>query len=329
MLLLVCLINCNSLEVLTGAKTRVEKGFNSNGISIIDNLHWSEGSHTNTTATVANWEITDVSNVQDLLLDSFYSHDCSGTADQSVVLGLNSVSRGLNLSAGEGSYSFQITAKNSSGKVINKFCSPSISLDMTSPLSPTSAFWSEATPTNSVQITVNWTLSTSSDINKQYINIFNDSSCSSTISSIEVSSDTNSFVLNSLSDNTNYHFTLTTEDLAGNTSSSSCSDGVLTDFTSPSSPTGLSWSEGSSTTGTSGTPIWTLSTSSDVFKQEIQFYSDTACFTQIGNLIDLSPTDTSTTFSFPSNGTYSYRISVTDNAGNNIVSPCSQAINQI
>ncbi|NDG83496.1 MAG: choice-of-anchor D domain-containing protein [Proteobacteria bacterium] len=102
---------------------------------------------------------------------------------------------------------------------------------------------------------------------------------------------------------------------------------TVVDTIPPVAATGLSWSESSPTYTLSPSATWTKSTSGDLANQQIQFYADGTCTLASGSSINLnSNTAQISTFSAPSIGTWSFKITSIDPSGNASASACSNAL---
>lgn len=117
-------------------------------------------------------------------------------------------------------------------------------------------------------------------------------------------------------------------DLAGNlnTPSTSNDNQVTYDTTSPLLPTLLTWVQTSPSKATPVTAKWTLSTSSDIVEQKIQFYKDANCLILNNSAVSVSSTANNTDFTGFDGETYTYNVTVIDTAGNLAVSACSTAL---
>ena len=114
-------------------------------------------------------------------------------------------------------------------------------------------------------------------------------------------------------------------DAAGN-STSSTNVAVTKDSSNPNASTSLGWSQSSPTTATSLTAAWTVSNSSDLATQAVQFYSGAACNTTSGSLTAIASSVTATaSYTAASEGYYTYKITSYDTAGNSTVSACSSS----
>jgi alpha-tubulin suppressor-like RCC1 family protein len=102
---------------------------------------------------------------------------------------------------------------------------------------------------------------------------------------------------------------------------------IQIDTLAPASPTNLSWVR-STVYALSATASWTVSTSTDVATQSIQFFSDASCGGAYGSAIEIAPVSLSTSgISFSNFGSsFSYKISLIDNVGNASTSSCSQPL---
>ncbi|ASD64151.1 Calx-beta domain-containing protein [Bdellovibrio bacteriovorus] len=117
-------------------------------------------------------------------------------------------------------------------------------------------------------------------------------------------------------------------DLAGNlnTVSTSSDNQVTYDTSAPSLPTSLSWIQTSPTKVTPAAASWTLSDSSDIAEQKIQFYKDASCLLLEGTAISLSTSAVTRSFAGADGETYTYNLTVIDTSGNVSVSGCSTAL---
>jgi len=226
----------------------------------------------------------------------------------------------------EGTHALTATISDTAGNTTTS-ASITVKRDVTAPTLPTPLAWSVAgTATNSTNITASWTKSVSTDLANQKIQLYTGAACNTTSGSLvdlaSASLQTKAFTG---TNGTIYTYKITNIDLAGNSSVSGCSSSMLVDTTAPFSSTSLGWNGAASPSTTASlTASWTKSTSSDAANQKILFYSDGACATQIGSLIDLgSATTQSYSFTAPGNGTYSFDINTYDAAGNVSNSGCS------
>lgn len=117
-------------------------------------------------------------------------------------------------------------------------------------------------------------------------------------------------------------------DLAGNlnTVSTATDNQVTYDTTAPALPATLTWLQSSPTKTTPATAQWSLSTSTDIAEQKIQYYKDASCLLLDGTSVDLSTSANSRNFAGADGETYTYNITVIDTSGNVSVSACSTAL---
>ncbi|UOF02448.1 Calx-beta domain-containing protein [Bdellovibrio reynosensis] len=117
-------------------------------------------------------------------------------------------------------------------------------------------------------------------------------------------------------------------DLAGNHNTvSTASDNQVTyDTAAPALPNALTWLQSSPSKASPVTAQWTLSTSTDIADQKIQFYKDASCLLLEGSAISLATSATSRTFSGADGETYTYNLTLIDTSGNVSVSACSTAL---
>ncbi len=109
----------------------------------------------------------------------------------------------------------------------------SVTRDVTAPNNASSLAWTQSSPTNSTAITASWTVSTSTDLASQSLQFYADGSCSVPVGapvSLGTSTNTNPFTG---TDGQTYSYKITTTDLAGNPSTSTCSSPIVIDTTPP------------------------------------------------------------------------------------------------
>jgi len=124
----------------------------------------------------------------------------------------------------------------------------------------------------------------------------------------------------------NHSLTASISDAALNSTTSSAVI-VIRDVVAPNAATSIGWTETSPATSTSVNAAWTVSTSTDLASQQIQFYADGTCSSTTGSLTTLASVATATyPFTGTSLNTYSYKITNVDLAGNSTTSACSSAL---
>ena len=123
-----------------------------------------------------------------------------------------------------------------------------------------------------------------------------------------------------------HSFAISGTDLAGN-SGTPGSRSIVKDIVSPNAATSLAWSLSSPSNSTGLVASWTKSNSGDLSNQKIQFYSDNSCGTTSGLSIDLASAALQTrSFTGSNGGTYTYKVTSLDAAGNTSVSSCSSSM---
>ena len=189
-------------------------------------------------------------------------------------------------------------------------------------INPTQNLSNDATPTIRVSGVGNGLM----------VHLFTDSSCglvyligSATATQTTVDITTTSLI------EANYTIYAQTE-LAGTYSACSSVNSVFLnydlDLTPPNNATSLNWAESSphSSNGTL-TANWTKSNSTDLFTQNIQFYKDSSCTTAQGSLVQLNSSSLGASAVTPGiDGSFTYKITSIDQAGNTNTSVCSNSI---
>ena len=167
------------------------------------------------------------------------------------------------------------------------------------------------------------TMTISGIIGSLTANLYSDSNCSTSKGSIAATGTSASVVSDSISTTTTYHADVT--DSAGN--KSACSSGfVLTyDTTGPANATGLQWATASTTNSSIGLS-WTKSTDAELANQTLSFYSQASCAGSATDVDLASAATQSYTYVSGGNGTYSFKVTSVDLAGNSSTSSCSGSV---
>lgn len=99
------------------------------------------------------------------------------------------------------------------------------------------------------------------------------------------------------------------------------------DTTPPNAATSPAWVESTPQTVMAVTASWTKSGSADLSNQKIQFYSDSSCTTASGSEINLASSTAETyAWTAPGDGTFTFKVSSFDAAGNSSASACSPSM---
>ena len=291
-------------------------------------LGWIQQNPTNLTSLTASWTLSASPAISDQFIQFFSDNTCTNNVGS--LIDLSSASAQTNPFTGTngGTYTYQITTFDTAGNSSTSNCSSAISINTTPPVNATQLSWVQTNPTNSTSVTASWTLSQSSVLADQKIQFYSDGSCVTTTGPLvdlsSATAQTNGFTA---SNGNTYTFKITSIDTAGNTNTSSCSSPLLVNTTPPANATSLGWMQTTPTHITSVTASWTLSTSTTLANQKIQFYSDGSCSTTEGSLIDLSSTTAQNqSFSGSNGNTYTFKITSTDTAGNTSISSCSSPL---
>lgn len=200
-------------------------------------------------------------------------------------------------------------------------------VDTTPPSAPASVSWATAGYTNSTMNTLNWVSSvdTGSGILAYYVALYSDAACTTSLSSEEISgAGSTSFNFPSLSDNT-YYAGVRAVDMAGNTSSVSCSNFLSVDTIAPDPATPLAWGQTSPTTASALSLFWDYSPSADLASQELVIFTGPSCDSFAFSMM-LGSADTGYTYNVPADNTYTFRVRSFDVAGNATYSSCSSSM---
>lgn len=180
--------------------------------------------------------------------------------------------------------------------------------------------WSEGSYANSLNVTAFWEMNLEPGALNLVITYYQDSSCT-TLAGVNniLSSSAISDVLTG-ADGMTYTFDLVADYGDGNTVNSYCSHPITLDTSPPVAATTLSCS--------GPTATWTVSTSTDVSYQRLNYFTDAACSTDAipnsseglgDNVNNWNVADDLTT------GTYYFNVESFDQAGNLTTSACSSA----
>lgn len=295
-------------------------------------LNWAESSPTGVISNNATWT---KSNAIDLASQSiqFYSDGTCTTPSGSSVNLSNALQTKNFVGANGSTYTYKIISTDTAGNSLSSACSSALTIDTSTPsLSISTPSLSLASSTSTINYTV--TYSNTDNITLADTDIaFNTSggtSCSKAVTT------TGALVRNVALTNCSGNGTLgisiaaaTGSRVNGFTTAAAGPSATFSiDTTAPTAPlaAGLGWSETSPHHTSSLNASWTMSVSSDVASQSIQFYTGAACGVTTGAPITLSNSAQTRAFTATTGTTYTYKITTVDNVGNSSVSACSDSI---
>ena len=231
----------------------------------------------------------------------------------------------------DGDYYFRISPIDDLGNKTVGTCASSnkITVDTIDPANATALNFTESSPFSGTNLTANWTINeTLSQISDQKILLYSNGTCTGpedSTTSVGFSVATTSV---SVSDGVTYSFEIETTDLAGNTSTSSCSSPAVTvDTTAPDPVASADW-DGSAAydTDTTLTVNWTASPSGDIANYRLEVFNDSSCSTMDGTATTVNSSTFTANHTVSADGDYYFKVIPIDTAGNeNIPSGCSIA----
>ncbi|MCB9092196.1 MAG: hypothetical protein H6620_06515, partial [Halobacteriovoraceae bacterium] len=305
----------------TASSCSVVMDIDANAPSAATSLGWTESSPHNAASVTASWTRSVSSDLDSQ--DVVYYTDVSCSTAEGTTHALGAGSNSDSFSAIAGSYYYKIVSRDNAGNTTDSACSPEMLIDLSPPSAATALGWAETTPHNATTVTPTWTLSVSSDIGSQDVVYYSDSGCltlEGTTNSLGSAVTTDSFTG---SHGTTYSYVVITYDLAGNSTTSSCSTDMEIDTAAPAAATALTWLETSPYNSTSINASWTRSVASDLASQDVVYYTNAACTVAEGTTNSKGSVATTDAFTAGGDGDFYYKIISYDNAGNSTTSSCS------
>ncbi len=288
-------------------------------------LGWTQTSPYNSTSVTASWTKSNSGDLSNQKIQLYSDGTCTTTSGSLIDLSSSSTQTYAFSGTNGNTYSYKVTSFDAATNSTVSACSSSMVIDTSAPNAASSLGWSQSSPRNSTAITASWTKSNSGDLSNQKIQLYSDGTCTTTSGSlIDLSSNsTQTYAFTAPADGT-YAYIVTSFDSALNSTASACSSSMVVDTAAPNAATSLGWSQTSPYNSTSITASWTKSNSGDLSNQKIQFYADGSCSSTSGGLIDLSSNSAQTyAWTAPSDGTFTYKLTSFDTAGNSTESACS------
>jgi hypothetical protein len=287
-------------------------------------VSWVQLSPFNSTAITASWSVSTSNDVIVQRVKFFNNGNCTLPEAATVDVPLITTTTQSFTGTDGNTYSFKIISSDLAGNDGESACSNTMVIDTTAPTiaisSPVTGSWFNIA-NNSAAFTVSGTCS---EVNRTVtIKLDGVSAGTATCTGTLFSGTINSSALSAGA----HTLTASISDTATNSTTSSAVN-VTKDITAPVASTSVGWSQSSPYNSTSVTASWAKSTSSDLASQQIQFYSSASCGTGTasGPLISLSNTAQTQSFTGVNAGTYTYKITSIDNAGNATASACSSSM---
>jgi cysteine-rich repeat protein len=192
-------------------------------------LGWQQGAYTNATTLVATWSASPSPNLAAQELQLFEDDSCTSASGKVVALPSTSTASQQLPVAGEGSYTFQITTRDSKGRQSTSDCSPVMVVDTTPPAAAKSLGFVEASPHDTLTVHGTWTLSASTDLGSQSLQLYGGGTCGVALgAAIEVGSASAEEYPIVTPTNGTYSFKVISADKAGNQAVSACSPAMQT-----------------------------------------------------------------------------------------------------
>jgi hypothetical protein len=303
---------CSSAMVIDGTPPLTPTG-----------LSWFETTPHNALTITPQWTLSTSPDVTSQRIDYYILAACAGgiTATENLAAGAT----GTTLSGASGNtYYYTVTAIDSATNETTSACiAGGMLIDTDAPVASTSLAWTTTSPSTTVNVTAQWLPSASADLASQTITYYVDASCTtpeSTTASVTAATTTNAFTGTS---GNNYYYTITSIDDASNSTISGCSSIMRVDNTAPTPATGLGWAEIAPHNNVLVTATWTVSASSDVLTQRVNWHVDNACIGAPDSQSSvLGAAVTSESYTGTDGETIYYTITSADSAGNDITTAC-------
>jgi hypothetical protein len=291
-------------------------------------LRWVQSSPYAVTSITAAWTKSIAGDLSNQKIQFYTGASCNTESGSLIDLASASAQTRAFTGIDGTTYTYKITSIDAAGNSTESSCSSALAIDTSAPSAATPLSWSQSSPYAGTSVTAAWTKSDDDeDLSNQKIQFYTGASCNTESGSLidlaSASTQTRAFTG---VDGTTYTYKVTSFDAAGNSTVSACSSVLSIDTTAPAAATSLGWSQSTPSSVGTVTAAWTKSVASDLSNQTIQFYADGSCSSASGGAIDLSSAVTETRSFAGSNGTYTYKITSIDNAGNPSVSACSSAM---
>jgi len=299
---------------------------------------WGEGSFATSVSLNANWTASNenVNGTDTQTIEIYENNACSGAVHFTTTLAGPAVAT-FNYTAGTdgNTYHFKILTADASGNVDTaSACSAGVKIDLTNPIDPTLLAWNLGNnPTNNLSVTASWNNGGEGDILNQTIQFYTGASCTSgnedgaAIVIAGSGTTTQPYLRAAGPLRTVHSYDVLITDTAGRTSNTICVTTPMTiDDEDPTSPVLTGWDEAPLTNSATITARWTVSTSTDVTSQLVNYYSIVGCGgASLGTSFISDNTSVTSTFTGGTGSTYYFNVTSEDDAGNTVTSPCIAA----
>ena len=290
-------------------------------------LSWLQTSPFNQNALTATWTPSTAPDYQSQKIQFYSDNQCEVLKGSKINLSSKTTSTQALSTANDGAYSYRIYSYDHKGNEGISKCSPPMVVDTTPPVITISV------PQNNGFINIasdstNYKIAGACSEEGRTVTIKSDGATIGTATCLSGAFDSSIPDLSNTPVNStqmtaaSHLITAMISDLATNSTTSSAVN-VTRDVTAPANATSLTWTHSSPVNTNSITASWTVSTSTDLANQSIQYYADGVCSIAVGSPLSLSTSAHTSTFTGTDGQTYSYKITTTDLAGNPSTSACS------
>jgi hypothetical protein len=267
---------------------------------------------------------------------------CGGTATDTTGLSAATLDQSYVGSNGT-TYSFKVTAIDNAGNSTISACSGNILIDTTAPVAASSlvtaadsAGGADVRYDNDTTIYFVWSAATDSGGIASYtLRRYDLANCGGAATDTTgLSSATSSQSFAGAANGTTYSFKVTAYDSAGNSTTSACSGNITIDITAPVAASALITAADSAggadvryDNDTTVYFVWTAATDAiGLASYTLHRYDQAACGGSATDAAGIAAGTLSQSFSGSDGGTYSFKVSAIDHAGNSTLSSCSGAI---
>ncbi len=295
-------------------------------------LGWTEASPYNGTSVHAAWTVSAATDLFHQKIQLYTGASCGATSGAAIAINdaTTNTYNFTGLTTGT-TYGYKITSIDNAGNVITSGCSSDMVIDTHTPtialVNPVDASYINSStvgdnsfPHDSTTFAFSGTCSEAGRTVSLYIDGSGAAAATANCDGTNFSGTVSTTGLTEA--NHTFVAKITATNLV--TVSSSPTTNAVRDVTAPTNATTLGWTEVSPFNGNTLHATWTVSAASDLFHQSIQLYTGASCATASGSAIAINDNTTATyTFNGLASGTFGYKITSIDNAGNVATSGCS------
>ena len=301
----------------------------------VTNPTWTQGAYATSVSLDANWtatnENTNGTDSQEILI--YENNACSGAVHaQATLAGPATATYNYSSGTNGNTYYFKVQTTDAAGNVdTTANCSAGVTIDLTNPADPSTLAWNGgANPTNGLTVTASWANGGEGDIANQTIQFYDSATCtggSENGAPIVIggsATTTQNFTRAAGPSRTSQSFDVFITDNAGRTSSTICvSTPMIIDDEDPTAAVLTGWDEAPLTNSANVTARWTVSVSTDVVSQQVNYFTLAGCGGgAAGNSAIGNNTATTDVFTGGTGSTYYFNVTSTDDAGNSTTSAC-------